>query len=69
MKKEKTAEEIIQIIKKEEQDLWILIKRFRNEERETGKSYSASIERLTAEHNAIRNLMDELEIEPLPTEG
>ena len=66
MKKQKTAEEIIQIIQKEEQQILKTIKKIRDEERKTGKNYPASIERLTAEHNAIRNLMDELEIEPLP---
>lgn len=66
MKKKKTAEEIVQIIQNEEQQILKTIKKIRNEERETGKSYPVSIERLTAEHNAIRNLMDELEIEPLP---
>lgn len=66
MKKQKTAEEIIQIIQKEEQQIWKTIKKIKNEERESGKCYTASIERLTAEHNAIRNLMDELEVEPLP---
>ena len=66
MKNKRTAEEIIQIIQKEEQQILKTIKKIRKEERETGKSYSASIERLTAEHDAIRNLMDELEIEPLP---
>lgn len=66
MKDKRTAEEIIQIIQKEEQQILKTIKKIRKEERETGKSYSASIERLTAEHDAIRNLMDELEIEPLP---
>lgn len=66
MKNKKTAEEIIQIIQKEEQQILKTIKKIRNEERETGKCYPTSIERLTIEHNAIRNLMDELEIEPLP---
>lgn len=66
MKNKRTAEEIIQIIQKEEQQILKTIKKIRKEERETGKSYLASIERLTAEHDAIRNLMDELEIEPLP---
>lgn len=66
MKKQKTAEEIIQIIQKEEQKICKTIKKIRNEERESGKCYAASIERLVAEHDAIRNLMDELEIEPLP---
>lgn len=59
----KTAEEMVKIIKKEEQQLWGLIKKFREEQEKTGKDYTASIERLTAEHRAIRNLMDELEIE------
>ena len=66
MKNKRTAEEIIQIIQKEEQQILKTIKKIKKEERETGKSYLASIERLTAEHDAIRNLMDELEIEPLP---
>jgi len=58
----KSAEEMVQIIQKEEQQIWKAYLKVREEGK--GK-YRASEEHLIEQHNAIMNLMDELEIERL----
>lgn len=58
----KSAEEMVQIIQKEEQQIWKAYLKVREEGE--GK-HKALEDHLIEQHNAIMNLMDELEIERL----
>lgn len=58
----KSAEEMVRIIQKEERQLWKAYLRAREE----GQGKCEALENhLIEQHNAIMNLMDELEIERL----
>lgn len=58
----KSAEEMVRIIQKEEQQIW---KAYLKARKEGEGKYKAMEEHLIEQHNAIMNLMDELEIERL----